>query len=83
MDNFLSAPELFDDFTKKQIYCCSTVRPNMRGMPQDLAPKTTKVERGDIRIRTMDYLMAILRQHWRYIHADEYSQCPRETSLLQ
>ena len=35
MDNFFSSPELFDDLVKKQIYCCGTVRPNRRGMPQD------------------------------------------------
>jgi len=40
MANFSSA-ELFDDLAKKQIYCCGTVRPNRRGMPQDLVPKTT------------------------------------------
>jgi hypothetical protein len=63
MDNFLSAPELFDDLAKKQIYCCSTVRPNRTGMPQDLALNTTTVKWGDIHIRTMDDLMAILWQH--------------------
>ena len=28
MDSFFSSPELFDDLTKKQIYCCGTVRLN-------------------------------------------------------
>ena len=45
MDNFFSSPELFDDLVKKQIYCCGTVRPNRKGMPQDLRPKTTKLKR--------------------------------------
>ena len=36
MDNFFSSPELFDDLANKQVYCCGTVRPNRRGMPQDL-----------------------------------------------
>ena len=62
MDNFFSSPELFDDLVKKQIYCCGTVRPNRRGMPQDLRLKTTKLKRGDIRVRTRDDLTAIL---WR------------------
>jgi len=62
MDNFFSTPELFDDLTKKQIYCCGTVRPNRRGMPQDLAPKTSKLKRGDIHVRTGADLTAIL---WR------------------
>jgi hypothetical protein len=60
MDNFFSSPELFDDLVNKQIYCCGTVRPNRRGMPQDLRPKTTKQKRGDIRIRTRADLTAIL-----------------------
>jgi len=62
MDNFFSSPELFDDLVKKQIYCCGTVRPNRKGMPQDLRPKTTKLKRGDIRARTRADLTAIL---WR------------------
>jgi hypothetical protein len=62
MDNYFSSPELFDDLAKKQIYCCGTVRPNRRGMPQDLAPTTAKLKRGDIRVRTRADLTAIL---WR------------------
>ena len=61
-DSFFSSPELFDDLVKKQIYCCGTVRPNRRGMPQDPRPKTTKLKREDIRVRTMADLTAIL---WR------------------
>jgi len=62
MDNFFSSPELFDDLVKKQPYYCRIVRPNRRGMPQDLAPKTVKLKRGDIHIRIRADLMAIL---WR------------------
>jgi len=62
MDNFFSSPKLFDDLLKKQIYCCGTVSPNRKGMPQDLRPKTTKQKRGDIRIRTRVDLTPIL---WR------------------
>ena len=62
MDSFFSSSELFDDLVKKQIYCCGTARPNRRGMPQNLRPKTTKLKRGDIRVRTRADLMAIL---WR------------------
>ena len=53
-DNFFSSLELYDDFANKQIYCCGTVR------PQDLAPKTIKLKREDIHIRTRADLMAIL-----------------------
>jgi len=62
MDSFFSSPELFDDLVKKQIYCCGTVRLNRKVMPQDLRPKTTKLKRGDIRVRTRADLTAIL---WR------------------
>jgi len=62
MDNFFSSPALFDDLAKKQIYCRGTVRANRRGMPQDLAPKTTKLKRGDFRVRTRADMMAIV---WR------------------
>ena len=39
MDSFVSSPELFDDLVKKQVYRCDTVRPNRKGMPQDLGPR--------------------------------------------
>jgi len=65
MDNFFSSPELFDDLVKKQIYCCGTVRPKRKGMPQDPRPKTTKQKRGDIRITTRADLTAILRRDKR------------------
>jgi ribosomal protein L1 len=59
-DNFFSSPELFNDLVTKQIYCCGTVRPNKKGMPQDLKPKTKKLKRGDIRVRIRADLTAIL-----------------------
>jgi len=63
MDNFFSSPALFDELAKqKHIYCCGTVRANRRGMPQDLAPKTTKLKRENIRTRTRADLTAIV---WR------------------
>ena len=66
-DNFFSSLELFDDLAKKQIYSCGTVRPNRRGMPQDLAPKRPKLKRGDIHVRTRADLTAILWQDKRGI----------------
>ena len=63
---FLFSPELFE-LVKKEIYCCGNVRLNRRGMPQDLAPKTSKLKRGDIRIRTKAALTAILRWDMRDI----------------
>jgi len=60
MDILFPSPELFDDLAKKQIYCCGTVRPNRRGMPQDLVPKTLKLKRVHIRVRTSADLTVIL-----------------------
>ena len=60
MDNYFSSPDLFDDLATKQIYCCGTVRPNRKGMPQDLGPK--RMTRGDLQVRTRDHLTAVL---WR------------------
>jgi hypothetical protein len=36
-------------------------------MPQDLVPKTIKLKRGDIHIKTRAHLMAILWRDRRYI----------------
>ena len=62
MYNYFSSPDLFDDLATKQIYCCGTVRPNRKGMPQDLGPKRMRLRRGDLHVRTRDDLTAIL---WR------------------
>ena len=75
-DNFFSSPELFDDLVKKKIYSCGTVRPNRKGMPQDLRPKTTKPKRGDIRVRTRADLTAILWQDKRDVCMLTNIQCP-------
>jgi hypothetical protein len=52
MDNYFSSPDLFDDLATKQIYCCGTVQPNTKGMPQDLGPKRMTLPRGDLHVRT-------------------------------
>ena len=57
-ENFFSSPELFEDLAKKQVYCC--VRPKRRVMLKDLTPKTIKLKRGDIHVRTSADLTAIL-----------------------
>ena len=62
MDNYFSSPNLFDDLATKQIYCCGTVRPNRKGMPQDLGPKRMTLKRGDLQVRTRGDLKTIL---WR------------------
>ena len=60
MDNFFSSPDLFDDLAQKKISCCGTVRLNRKGMPNDLLPKTQKLKRGDIRVRTRGDLTAVV-----------------------
>ena len=52
MDSFFSSPDLYDDLAQKKILCYVTVRPHRKNMPKDLRPKTLRVKRGDIRVRT-------------------------------
>jgi len=52
MENFSSSPDLFDDLAQEKISCCGTVRLHRKGMPKDLKPKTLRLKRGDIRLRT-------------------------------
>ena len=59
MDNFFSSPELFDDLSRKKISCCGTLR-HRKGMPKDLKPKTLRLKRGDIRLRTRGDLTAVV-----------------------
>ena len=68
MDNFFSSPQLFQDLARRQIYCCGTVRPNRKGMPQDIGPKKLKLKRGDIHVRTMGDLTAILWKDKRDVY---------------
>jgi len=62
MDNYFSSPDLFSDLATKQIYCCGTVWPNRKDMPQDLNPKRTTLKQGDLQVRTRGDLTTIL---WR------------------
>jgi len=60
MDNFFSSPDLYDDLAQKKIFCCGTVRLHRKGMPKDLKPKTLRLKRGEIRVRTRDDLTAVV-----------------------
>jgi len=60
MDNFFSSPDLFDDLAQKKISCCGTVRLCRKSMPKDLKPKTLRLKRGDIQVRTRGDLMAVV-----------------------
>jgi hypothetical protein len=54
--------------TKKKINCCWTVRPNRRGVPQDLGHKKMKLKWGDIRVRTRGDLMTVVWRDKRDVH---------------
>jgi hypothetical protein len=60
MDNFFSSPDLYDNLAQKKIFCCGTVRLHRKGMPKDLKPKTLRLKRGDIRVRTRGDLTAVV-----------------------
>ncbi|PNF17185.1 hypothetical protein B7P43_G06584 [Cryptotermes secundus] len=51
MDNFFSSPDLFDELMTKKISCCGTVRPNRKGLPQDIRNRQLRLKKGDIRVR--------------------------------
>ena len=57
---FLNSPDLYDDLAEKKIFCCGTVRLHRKGMPKDLKPKTLRLKRGDIRVRTRGDLTAVV-----------------------
>ena len=60
MDNFFSSPDLFDELAQKKISCCGKVRLLRKGMPKDLKPKTLRLKRGDIWVRTRGDLIAVV-----------------------
>jgi len=60
MDNFFSSPDLYDNLAQKKIFCCGTVRLHRKGMPKDLKPKTLRLKRGDIQVRTRSDLTAVV-----------------------
>jgi len=59
MDNFFSTPRLFDDLLRRKIHSCETVWPNRKDMPSDFGPKTLKLTKGDIRVRTTGNFTAL------------------------
>ena len=60
VDNFYSSPDLYDDLVQKKIFCCGIVRLHRKGMPKDLKPKTLRLNRGDIRVRTRGDMTAVV-----------------------
>ena len=60
MDNYFSSPDLHNNLTEQKINCCSTVRPNCKGMPVDCRSKTLKLKWGNIRVRTSGDMKAVV-----------------------
>ena len=59
MDSFFSSPDLYD-LAQKKISRCGTVRPHRKNMPKDLRPKTMRLKRWDICVRTRGDLSAVV-----------------------
>jgi hypothetical protein len=53
---------------RKKNLCCGTVRPHRKNMPKDLRPKTLRLKRGDIRVRTRGDLTAVVWKDKRDVH---------------
>ena len=60
MDSFFSSPDLYNDLAQKEILCCGTVRPYRKNMSKDLRPKTLRLTRGDIHVRTRGDLSVVV-----------------------
>jgi hypothetical protein len=59
VDNYFTSPTLFDDLFQREINACGTVRPDRRGMPRDIGPKSLKMKKGDIETRVRGTLRAV------------------------
>jgi hypothetical protein len=51
-------PELFEDLLSKGVYAVGTLRPNRRGVPQDLVASADSLQRGQFEHRQKDRLVA-------------------------
>ena len=40
MDNYFTSPALFDDLFQRTLSACGRFRPDRRGMPRDIGPKS-------------------------------------------
>jgi len=73
MDNFYSSPDLYDNLAQKKIFRCGPVRLHRKAMPKDLIPKTLRLKRGDIRVRTRGGLTAVVWKDERRVPPDKRS----------
>ena len=83
MDNFFSSPDLFDDLAQKKISCCGTVRLHRKGQPKDLKPKTLRLKRGDIQVRTRGHSIAVVWRDRRDVPDDKHSRSTHRRQLSQ
>ena len=56
MDRFFSSPDLYYDLEQKKKFVVG----QLDHMPKDLRPKTQRLKRGDIRVRTRGDLSAVI-----------------------
>jgi len=57
MDSFFSSSALFDDLRTKTIKYCGSVRPNRKGMPENLE-HNMKLKRGSLKNKVKGNLTA-------------------------
>jgi len=75
MDNLFSSPELMIWPRKKFLFV--GLRLHRKGMPKDLKPKTLRLKRGDVRVRTRGHLTAVVWKDKRRVPPDIHDP-PRE-----
>jgi hypothetical protein len=70
-----SSRDLYEDLAQKNIFCYETERLHRK----DLKPKTLRLKRGEIRVRTRDDMIAVV---WK----DKRDMClhdpPRERNIV-
>jgi len=79
--DFFSSPDLFDDLAQEKNSCCGTVRLHRKGIPKDLNPKTLRLKRGDIRVRTRGDLTAVVWKDKRGMPPDKHSRSTQRRKL--
>jgi hypothetical protein len=68
MDNYFSSPDLHKNLTEQKLNCCTTVRPNCKGMPDDFRSNTLKLKWGDIRVRASGGMTAAVWTDKHNVH---------------
>jgi hypothetical protein len=63
-----SSPDFHNNLTEQKLNCCSTVRPNCKGMPDDFRSKTLKLKQGNVRVRKSGDMRAVVWKDKRDVH---------------